>query len=158
MFFAGFGTILFITYVTTRYLAAKTSKAMKGRHLSIIETVSLGADKRIHLVKASGKYILIASTSKSIEYITDLAIKEEEITNGFTNNVNQNVFDFKSLFEKYVNLYRNKKNNSYRSEGNIHGTKKEGDRFSFNLERLKNITQNINTQTEKDGDDATNEE
>ncbi len=74
LFLLGFGAILFLTYVTTRYLAGKSGKAMKGKHLSIVETISLGADKRIHLVKAGEKHILISSTSKSIEYLTELEI------------------------------------------------------------------------------------
>ena len=156
-FILGFGGILFLTYVTTRYLAGKSNKAMKGKHLSIVETISLGTDKRIHLVKAGEKHILIASTSKSIEFLTDLSIGEEEASNNPADQGVQNVFDFKALFEKYMNVYKNKKSISFRPETDISANNAEGEKFKFNLEKLKHITQKINTQIENDGDDVTNE-
>ena len=156
-FILGFGGILFLTYVTTRYLAGKSNKAMKGKHLSIVETISLGTDKRIHLVKAGEKHILIASTSKSIEFLTDLSIGEEEASNNPKDQGAQNVFDFKALFEKYMNVYKNKKSISFRPETDISANNAEGEKFKFNLEKLKHITQKINTQIENDGDDVTNE-
>ena len=42
----GFGAILFLTYVTTRYIARKQIRSMKSRNISVIETVMLGPDKR----------------------------------------------------------------------------------------------------------------
>ena len=156
-FILGFGGILFLTYVTTRYLAGKSNKAMKGKHLSIVETISLGTDKRIHLVKAGDKHILVASTSKSIEFLTDLSIGEEEASNDTTVQGVQNVFDFKTLFEKYMNVYKNKKSISFRPETDMSANNPEGEKFRFNLEKLKHITQKINTQIENDGDDVTNE-
>lgn len=157
-FLLGFGAILFLTYVTTRYLAGKTNKAMKGRYLKIVETISLGADKRIHLVKAGEKHILVASTSKSIEYLTDLEIYEGEASDDSAAQGAQNVFDFKSLFEKYMNMYKGKKNISFRPDTDSQANNGEGEKFKFNLQKLKHITQKINTQIEKDGDDVTDEE
>ena len=156
-FLLGFGSILFLSYVTTKYLAGKSNRAMKGRHLNIVETISLGPDKRIHLVRAGEKHILIASTSKSIEFLTDLTIDGEDITNDVPQGT-QNVFDFKSFFEKYMNMYKNKKNVSFRTEAYTPSNNAEGEKFRFNLQKLKNITQKINTQIEKDGDDTTDEE
>lgn len=158
LFLLGFGAILFLTYVTTRYLAGKSNKAMKGKHLNIVETISLGADKRIHLVKAGEKHILVASTSKSIEYLTELKIYEEGASDDSAPQGAQNVFDFKSLFEKYMSMYKNKKNISFRPDADLPANHGEGEKFRFNLQKLKNITQKINTQIEKDGDDATDEE
>ena len=156
-FILSFGAILFLTYVTTRYLAGKSSKAMKGKHLSIVESISLGTDKRIHLVNAGEKHILIASTSKTVEFLTDLSIGEEKASNDTTVQGAQNVFDFKALFEKYMNMYKNKKSISFRPETDILANNAEGEKFKFNLEKLKHITQKINTQIENNGDDVTNE-
>ncbi|NJD02748.1 MAG: flagellar biosynthetic protein FliO [Ruminiclostridium sp.] len=157
LFLLGFGALLFLTYVTTRYIAGKSSKAMKGRHLSIIETISLGTDKRIHLVKAGEKHILIASTSKSIEFLTDLSISEEESSNNNSVHETQNIFDFKSIFEKYMNIYKNKKNVIFKPETDMSANNSGGERFKFNLEKLKHITQKINTQIGKDRDGDTDE-
>ncbi len=157
LFLLGFGSILFLSYVTTRYLAGKSVKAMKGKYLNIIETISLGADKRIHLVKTGDKYILVASTAKSIEFLTTLTIDDEEAAAESVTQGGQNVFDFKALFEKYMNSYKTRKSIAFKPEPDPVSGPPEADKFRFNLEKLKNITQRINTQRDKDGDEITNE-
>lgn len=155
LFLLGFGSILFLTYVTTRYIAGKSNKAMKGRHINIIETISLGMDKRIHLVKAGKQYMLIASTSKNIEFLATVNLEADEAKSGDEPAL-QNVFDFKSLFEKYMNSYKDKKSSLMRQKKNdMPINQVEGEKFKNNLERLKTITQKTE---EKDGDDITNEE
>lgn len=166
LFVIGFGAILFLTYVTTRYVAGRSNKAMKGKHINVIETVSLGMDKRIHLVKAGGQYVLIATTSKSVEFLSAVSIPEEddgEVEAAGIPNL-QNVFDFKSLFEKYVNSYKtNKTAKAGKSAGAAQeiedaaagGAGKEG--FRSNLDRLRSITQGIKVDTKHSGDDITNE-
>lgn len=142
LLFIGFCSLLFLTYVTTRYIGGKQNRAMKGKNISILETVSLGMDKRLHLIKAGNRYVLIASTSKTIEFLTvvdlDETVPEQEtILKG-----NGGFFDFKSLFEKYEDIYRTKK-------GNRGGTQEdeslkdmpEGRDFKSNLSRLKTIVQ-----------------
>jgi Flagellar biogenesis protein len=155
LFLLGFGSILFLSYVTTRYLAGKTNKAMKGRHLNVIETLSLGTDKRIHLIRAGEQYILIASTSKSIEFLTTLDL-DTEIQPGVVENPNKNYsFDFKAIFEKYLTNYKNKKEETVKADIS---NPLAGDKFRFNLYKLKDITQKINYQVKKDEVDNTNEE
>lgn len=154
LFLLGFGSILFLSYVTTRYLAGKTNKAMKGRHLNVIETLSLGTDKRVHLVKAGEQYILIASTSKSIEFLTALNIEEVEQSSEVENSNKTYTFDFKALFDKYLNTYKNKKGETVKPDITNPG----GDKFRLNLYKLKDITQKINTKVKKDGVDVTNDE
>lgn len=157
LFLLGFGSILFLSYVTTRYLTGKTNKAMKGKHLNIIETLSLGTDKRIHLVKAGERYVLIASSSKSIEFLTTIDINDKEQLGeaALNSNNTSNAFDFKALFEKYLNSYKSRKNDTARSDISIQ--RNEDDKFRMNLYKLKDITQKINTQVKKDGVDVTNE-
>jgi flagellar protein FliO/FliZ len=154
LFLLGFGSILFLTYVTTKYIAGKSNRAMKGKFVNIIETVSLGMDKRIHLVKAGEQYLLISSTSKSIELLSTVTLEGEETKSG-EEPVIQNLFDFKSLFEKYMNSYKSKKiNKSEQNSSDISINRVEGENFRTNLERLKVITQKT---AGKDGDDTTDE-
>lgn len=154
LFLLGFGSILFLTYVTTRYIAGKSSKALRGRNIQIVETVSLGLDKRIHLVKAGSQYILISSTSKHIEFLTNVNIEEAADKTPETPGI-QNVFNFKELFDKYTSAYRNRNENLTEKDdesANEAGTRK----FRTNLGRLKSIIYRTD-QVEKDGDDNTNE-
>jgi len=157
LFLLGFGSILFLTYVTTRYVAGKSKKAMRGKYINIIETVSLGIDKKIHLVKAGEQYFLIASASKSIEFLAAVDVKDgEEI--GTIGAVSPNVFDFKAFFEKYMNSYKSNRSNVSQLKKNENSfNQAEGEKFRTNLDKLKTITQKINKQVEKDGDDTTNE-
>lgn len=149
----GFGSILFLTYVTTRYIAGKSGRALKGRNIQIVETVSLGLDKRIHLVKAGNQYILISSTSRHIEFLSNVNIEEENQTQEVSGL--QNVFNFKELFDKYTGAYRNRNGNS--TEKTDESTSEAETRsFRKNLGRLKTIIHQTD-RVEKDGDDITNE-
>jgi len=156
LFLLGFGSILFLAYVTTRYLAGKTNRALKGKYIQIIETVNLGLDKRIHLVKAGSQYVLLAATSKRIEFLTTVDIGEEaeKITE---DSSPKNVFDFKAMFDKYINAYKSKKNSASLQENEDKSTytSKESD-FRANLGRLKTITHK-GRQVGDNEDESTNE-
>jgi flagellar protein FliO/FliZ len=155
LYLVGFCSLLFLTYVTTRYIGQKQNKAMRSKNISVVETVMLSADKRLHLVKAGKEYVLIASTSKSVEFLSKIDIEE---VNGQEAAIEEKEkpFDFKSLFDKYTGVYRNnihkeksmEKADSPQDIEDEHG-------FRSNLNRLKKIV-NIN-QVEKNGDDNTNE-
>ncbi len=154
MFLLGFGAILFLTYVTTRYIAGKTGRALKGRNIQIIETVSLGLDKRIHLVKAGNRYILISSTSKHIGFLSDVSMEVEEDSKPEAAG-QQNVFNFKELFDKYTSVYL-KRNEKQAGKEEPPGGGASGPNFRTNLGRLKTIIRNTD-QVEKNRDDNTNE-
>lgn len=154
LFLLGFGAILFLTYVTTRYIAGKTGRALKGRNIQIIETVSLGLDKRIHLVKAGNRYILISSTSKHIGFLSEVGMDEEEERKPEAAG-QQNVFNFKELFDKYTSVYL-KRNEKQAGKEEPPGGGTSGPNFRTNLGRLKTLIRNTD-QVEKNRDDNTNE-
>lgn len=128
-----FSSILFIAYVSTKYIGKKAGRVMKGKYIKPVESMSLGIDKTIHLVKAGDKHILISSSGKNIQYLTAVEITEEE-QEEITDNIS-NGFDFKSIFDKYTNNFINKKKQQHNSsEGEDKKT------FSENLSRIKEIT------------------
>lgn len=151
----GFGSILFLAYITTRYIAGKSNMAMRGKYISIVETVSLGMDKRLHLIKVDKQFILIASSAKGIEFLTAVTLndfdKYEEIKSA-------SAFDFKSLFDKYIQAYKNKKSDKTGLNNEQDSTKKaEGENFKSNLNRLRVISERLDTQYPVGKDDITNE-
>ncbi len=166
LFIVVFGAILFLTYVATRFVAGKTSKAMKGKHISLVETVSLGTDKRIHLIKAGGQHFLISSTSKQVQFLDRVEIQEESPEPDYENPLENNVFDFKKLFDKYVNNYRNKKvdgenpatDGGQPSRSGQLEVKPDDIFFRSNLDKLRSITQKKNKEAYKNGVEYTNEE
>ena len=154
-----FGAIAFLAYVASKYLGGKSKKVMSGKYISIIETVSLGLDKHIHLVKVEDQFVLIASTSKTIDFLTTLELKGFNENNSLTGNEN-GIFDFKSLLDKYVNAFKEKrsgkgsdKKNVY-SSGDFTDSVKGSNVFKSNLGKLKDITGELYKKGKENGVDS----
>ena len=155
----GFCSLLFLTYVTTRYIGSKQNKAMKSKNISVVETVALGLDKRLHLVKAGKQYIMIATTSKTVEFLTAVTLEESSPEEQIVTQENVGLFDFKSLFEKYMGSYRVKKGKENKSsEYEAQQDISENHDFKSNLGKLRTIVQKKEFQARENGDDFTNEE
>lgn len=155
----GFGSILFLAYITTRFIGMKTSRGMKGKYISIVDSLSLGFDKQIYLVKAGEQYMLIASTGKNIEFLSSVSLAENEFSDTAESD---NAFNFRELFEKYSKGFlKNKNVNSGKSKEGLEDEIKqqnEKEVFRGNLKRLRNITEKTENQIKNNGDDITNEE
>jgi flagellar biogenesis protein FliO len=153
----GFCALLFLTYVTTRYIGQRQMKSMRGKNISILETVMLGSDKRLHLVKAGNSYILIASTSKSVEFLAnvDLDTAEEEETTGPENDAR---FDFRTILDKYAGMYRAKKEKRVVVREENPAEKQDEPKFRSNLDKLRTIVyKSKNIKSKEDGVDVTND-
>ncbi len=153
----GFFALLFLTYVTTRYIGQRQLKSMKSKNISVVETIILGTDKRLHLVKAGNSYVLIASTSKSVEFLTTVDLDEGEI-NEETAAVTDNRFDFRAILEKYSGMYRAKKDKPAVPGDAQAPAEQEQAGFRTNLSRLKAIiNKNQYIEVKKDGVEVTND-
>jgi flagellar protein FliO/FliZ len=156
LFVIGFLAILFLTYVTTRYIGQKQIRTMKSKNISILETVMLGVDKRLHLVKAGNSYVLIASTSKSIEFLTAVDMDKAEVNDETATDMDGH-FDFRTILEKYSGMYKAKKQKPALSgEEDTSSGQQGGVGFKTNLERLKTIV-NKNNKVKNDGVEVTND-
>ncbi|HEX9061055.1 MAG TPA: flagellar biosynthetic protein FliO [Clostridia bacterium] len=129
MFFA----LLFLAYIATRFVAGKAGKVMRGKYVSVIETVGIGLDKQLHLVKAGNEYILIASAGKNIEFLTVLNMEDAPGEDKITE---PKEFDFKGIFEKYAKLLKSYPQNKKTSEEKNAGS---GKKFSDNLRKLNDL-------------------
>ncbi|HHW47826.1 MAG TPA: flagellar biosynthetic protein FliO [Clostridiaceae bacterium] len=152
----GFGSILFLAYVTSKFVAKKANKIFKGKYISIIEIVNLGPDKRLYLVKAGKQFILIATSGKNVSFLTNVEIEnfeESEVSQ------EQNLFNFKGYFEKYLHTYVGIKQNDKEdlSEETLK-EKKSKNVFRKNLEKLKTIVKAAPQQNNKNGDENTDDE
>ena len=108
--------------------------------------------------RAGKSHILIASTSKSVEFLTAVELDEAEAMESSDGEENPR-FDFRSVFEKYSGLYRAKNEDKINGENRPYLRKnKEGPIFRRNLEKLRIIlNKSKNNDIDKDGDDVTNE-
>jgi flagellar protein FliO/FliZ len=150
-----FGSILFLAFVTSKYIAGKSSQAMKGKYIKIVETVSLGMDKRLHLIKVDKQFILIASCSKTIEYLTTLTLEEIE-KDGEADS--SQTFDFKQIFEKYIKSYKAKKDRTITLDENMGLGDGVNHSFKSNLDRLKALTRKVGIQNLENKDDMLKED
>jgi len=152
-----FSSILFLVFVTTKYVGGKAGKAMRGKNIHIVESVSLGMDKQIHLIKVGETFLLVATSGKTIQYLTTVNMENYEVDE---TTVNTNNFDFKIIFDKYLQQFVSKKGNrtGFKETKETINEQSEGDEFKSNLNRLRTITKRMDSRSKENGDGKTNEE
>ena len=165
-----FGSIIFLAIVCTKLVAGNKKGSMKGRFINIIESVSLGVDKQIHLVKVDNQFVLIATAGKNVEFLTN--VKMDGYTEPEMSENSNNYFDFKLLFDKCIKLYKDKKSDRLQDEMNEieeiemgekiiiktgKNISKDGEVFKKNLSRLRQMTGGTYYQYGESGDDSINE-
>lgn len=107
------GSVMFLAYIMTKFVGKKSSGMMKSKYMKIIDTLSLGFDKSIYLIKVGEQYVLMNLSVKGMEFICNIEpdlispmIKETpEIPN---KNAFGKYFDF---FKTENNLKSETKNN-----------------------------------------------
>lgn len=77
----------------TRWLAAGKFRKM-GRNIKIIESVGLGQNNAIFLLKVGVKYVLIGASKESTNFLLEvnedeIEIEEKSVEPGFTNVLNK---------------------------------------------------------------------
>lgn len=150
-----FSSVLFLAYIATRFVSGKANKAMKGKHISIVETVSLGLDKQVHMLKVGEQFILIASSGKNIEFLT--AVKLDNYEEQAHTDIGFG-FDFKSTFDKCINAIKDKK--STRGESvNLDDFEQriQENVFKSNLEKLRAMASGSDKEEIRDGVESTND-
>ena len=149
-----FGSILFLAYVSTKFLGAKASGKMRGKYFRIIDSVVLGFDKQIFLVKVGEQLLLTACSNKVINSITllekdVLRLTEEEMK--ALEQPPENQDGFKNYLDMFKNL--SKKESTVKNDET--NTNNESNNFRQNLNKLKGILSRINSQ--ENGDEKLNE-
>ncbi len=115
--------ILGAAYYVTKYLAKRGFKASGSKNLKIVESVSLGIDKSLILVKVGEQYLLLGSTQKSISMLAE--IDKEKLNTGNPSEV------YGNLDGESVEAYMAELNNEDERPG-MNSVKK-------NLNKLKSI-------------------
>ncbi len=149
-----FGSILFLAYVTSRFIANKSGRAVKGRNINIIETVSLGLDSKLHLVKVGEEFVLISVSGKNVQLLTKVNL------DGYTETDLSSVgnpFDFKDIFEKYIQSFKGRQNGKGDIKPQEDKNGSDDNSFRRNLVKLRTLTSNIGKYDTTSGDEDTNE-
>ncbi|HOJ09612.1 MAG TPA: flagellar biosynthetic protein FliO [Clostridiales bacterium] len=101
-----FASILFLAYISTKYIGSKAGQIGRGKYLRVIETICLGKDRYLHLIKAGEEFILVSSSVKGIEVLksTD-EINMDEISENadgsYSNNIKVNLNRIGALFQGF---------------------------------------------------------
>jgi len=153
VFIIVFGSIIFLAYITTKFIGSKSGRAMKGKYINIIETVSLGIEGRLHLVKVGEEFVLISVSGKNIQLLSKVQIDSYPEEEGLESS---NTFAFKEIFERYIHNFKGR-------QGFVKNPKSEEDRannknnFQQNIEKLRTITSQKDKRCAAGGDENTNE-
>ena len=95
------GCLWFLTYIMTKFIGKKTKRAMKSKYMTVVDSMSMGIDKVLYLVKIGEQYILMCSSAKGFEYICTL---------NSSLNIDVNSSEYKEQtsngFSKYFDFFR----------------------------------------------------
>ena len=61
--------IIGAAYLVTRLIAKRSIASGGNKNLKVVETLSLGLDKSLMLIKAGEQYLLLGSTPKGITFL-----------------------------------------------------------------------------------------
>ncbi|MBQ9982311.1 MAG: flagellar biosynthetic protein FliO [Oscillospiraceae bacterium] len=94
-----FVVILYLAYITTKMLGKRYSLGNTGnKNLKIIDSMHIGQDKMLMIVKSGNKTVLIGVTKDHMEYICD--VDESKLVFS-TDTANENgVTDFAQILKK----------------------------------------------------------
>ena len=93
--------VLMITYVCTRWIAGYQKRQMNNGNLRIVETISVGNNKNICLVKVGTEYLVVGIGKDEIhslvvlkeDQLTDFRFQQETENYVINNESFQNIFD-----------------------------------------------------------------
>lgn len=144
-----FALIIAAMVFLTKYLGYKTKKMQKGNYMSIIETLSLGVNNRLVLVKVENEFIILSVNNKSSEFVTKVNIhdyEEQDEANPFSE-----IIDFKAILAKNITKLGSRKkqsssdntNTSAQESAQANNTSTEKNTFRSNLDKLKKINRQL---------------
>lgn len=115
--------ILGAAYYVSKFLARKGLNPANNKNLKIVETIPLGIDKSLLLVKVGEQYLLLGNTQKGITMLT--AVDQGKLALSNTSEV------YNNLDGESIESYMDKLKTGNESEG-MNSIKR-------NLDRLKSI-------------------
>jgi len=143
-----FGSVLFLAYITTRFVGKSAARKMKGKNLEVVETLKLTVDKQLYIVRAGDKYVLLSTAGKSIQFLSDIKVDENSLLE--ETEVETGISEFKGLLDKYLSTVKPPQGifpKKYAKQ-NMQNTNKEANQTNFaeNIKKLQNINCKIDSE------------
>jgi len=121
------GSVMFLAYVMTKFVGKKSSGMMKSKYMKIIDTLSFGFDKSIHLVQVGEQFVLMYMSVKGMEFICNI---EPELIKPTIANTPVNT---EKSFGKYFDFFKTENKASLSKSGND---------VNENIKRLRDMFNN----------------
>lgn len=93
--------ILFMAYYCTRWIAGSKLRFRKNSNFEIVESISVGYQSTIQIIKVGEKFLLIGVTKDNISFLSE--IEKDSI------KINSDKTVEKGYFDKYLEQYLNKR-------------------------------------------------
>jgi len=121
------GCVCFLAYVMTKFVGKRSMNIMKSKYMKVVDSLSMGFDRTIYLVKVGQQYVLMYSSTKGFEFICniDSNMVNENLLGETTSNENG--------FSKYFDFFK---------PGKIDEYKKEENSVNKNVDRLRDLFNN----------------
>ena len=118
-----FFCILLLAYAVTRFIAKRVAGRLKSRYLEVIDTLAVGADAQLLIVKAGEEIFLAAKSQKHISLLSKLDLDIEDTREG-AGPAPGFAESFRTVLEGKLSLVRNKSTGVFRD----------------NIEKIKDIS------------------
>ncbi len=89
--------ILFLAWLTTKFIGKKVSGERRNKSMRIVETLSLGVDRNLLLVQVGEKFYLLASSRGRTDFMS-------EVNPGDISKDEVKASDFQNIFSRYSGL------------------------------------------------------
>lgn len=111
----------------TKFIGNKTKSAMRSKYMKVVDTMAMGFDKTLYLVKVGEQYILMNSSAKGFDFICSL--------NGDFSRINseEEIEQPSKGFAKYFDFFKPSEDVK---------TSKEDNDIENNIEKLKRLFNN----------------
>lgn len=110
----------------TKFIGNKSKSAMRSKYMRVVDTMAMGFDKTLYLVKVGEQYIIMCSSQKGFDYIcslsNDFSIRDTNVGEEETNTTKG--------FSKYFDFFKPVSEEK---------TKQEDNDIENNIERLKKL-------------------
>lgn len=100
--------VLGAAYLATRYIAKKGMPGKTNRNLKLVETLTLGLDKSVFLIKAGEKYFLMGNSQKTITLLTEIEADKLNLAQGIDSGSSIHGVGFGEIKGESVENYMNK--------------------------------------------------
>lgn len=126
-----FVLVLTAAYLFSKYIAKKGFVKSNNKNIKLIESISLGADRKLFLIDVAGNFFLISSTQKEINLISQInsenlilnKVEKTDICNNKEFNDYLNDVDLQYTSSDYSNNIDNVKESIKKLKRMVRGNK-----------------------------------